>query len=71
MQSEREQTLVIGLISLCTWCLLPSPKSIDFSSFDPFGFGKDIKTMALNSKQDFQEQRQAVFRLHLITGDIR
>ena len=41
MQSECEQTLVIGLISLCMWCLLPSPKSI--------GFGKDIKTMALNS----------------------
>ena len=39
VQSEREQTLVIGLISLCTglhaslvlsWCLLPSSKSIDF-----------------------------------------
>ena len=37
------------MISLCTglyaslelsWCLLPSPKSIDFSNFDPFGSGK-------------------------------
>ena len=52
MQSEREQTLVIGLISLCTrlyaslvlsWCLLSSSKSIDFSSFDPFGSGKILR----------------------------
>ena len=44
--------LVIGLISLCTglyaslvlsWCLLPSSKSIDFSSFDPFGSGKILR----------------------------
>ena len=42
--TARVVLLVIGLISLCTglyasfvlsWCLLPSPKSINFSSFDP------------------------------------
>ena len=33
--------------ALLSWCLLLSSKSIDFSSFDPFGSGKILR-LALN-----------------------